>query len=305
MPKMKSGAGRKGGDGVKRRTPRACDRCKIKKSKCDGALKCKTCKASGSVCAYTARRGREARTYYCQMRGVMDEALQRLYWACRQKKNFPGDIPDEGTGVVTTDAILKGLRLSETAFDGLRRPDQVEGNCDHDNSHHQTLTSPTDPDHIHNDVAASTSQSSVASPANYSQRLLASPPLRLPSPIEPGFNIDMDMHSQTVLPSPQASARGLTHTMPRLVPGTEISADGNYGGDSCLDVDAFLDTSSCTISSEDETFDNFAGAMLWDSGSPRPPHLVDQQSLPGTFGDSYLAPWPGSLAAAYKTVPAV
>jgi hypothetical protein len=51
------------------------------------------------------------------MREVTDAALQMLYWACRNQAGFPGQVPDESTGAVSTTNILKGL--------GLATPDQV------------------------------------------------------------------------------------------------------------------------------------------------------------------------------------
>lgn len=45
------------------------------------------------------------------MRDVTDEALQRLYWACRRHEDFPGPLPDESRGNVTTYDILVGLGL--------------------------------------------------------------------------------------------------------------------------------------------------------------------------------------------------
>ncbi|OQU95666.1 hypothetical protein CLAIMM_01847 [Cladophialophora immunda] len=45
------------------------------------------------------------------MRKVTDEALQRLYWACRRKEDFPGNLPNESKGTVTTKDILEGLGL--------------------------------------------------------------------------------------------------------------------------------------------------------------------------------------------------
>ncbi|KAK5468043.1 hypothetical protein LTS15_001016 [Exophiala xenobiotica] len=47
----------------------------------------------------------------------MDEALQRLYWACRQGRGFPGVIPNESSGRVSTDAILRGLGLDPPAVE--------------------------------------------------------------------------------------------------------------------------------------------------------------------------------------------
>ena len=54
---------------------------------------------------------------YWGMQDVIDEALQRLYWACRQGRGFPGTIPDESSGRVSTDAILRGLGLSPPSVD--------------------------------------------------------------------------------------------------------------------------------------------------------------------------------------------
>lgn len=54
------------------------------------------------------------------MQDVMDEALQRLYWACREGRGFPGLIPDESSGRVSTDAILRGLGLNPPPVDGAR-----------------------------------------------------------------------------------------------------------------------------------------------------------------------------------------
>ncbi|KIW71688.1 hypothetical protein, variant 3 [Phialophora macrospora] len=51
------------------------------------------------------------------MQDIIDEALQRLYWACRERTGFPGLIPDESSGRVSTDAILRGLGLSPPQVD--------------------------------------------------------------------------------------------------------------------------------------------------------------------------------------------
>ncbi|KAL2401340.1 hypothetical protein ABEF93_005176 [Exophiala dermatitidis] len=101
------------------RIGRACDRCKLKKSKCDGNTPCSSCVASDSPCEYSVRRRREARDWYWGMQDIIDEALQRLYWACRQGRGFPGVVPDETNGRVSTDAILRGLGLSPPPVDRL------------------------------------------------------------------------------------------------------------------------------------------------------------------------------------------
>ncbi|KAK5020899.1 hypothetical protein LTS07_011364 [Exophiala sideris] len=249
------------------------------------------------------------------MREVLDEAIQRLYWACRRKTNFPGDVPDESTGVVTTDVILRGLRLSGPGLDGARQPpDQSERNHDHDGPHPQTTTSPVEPDPLHsnNATSASTStststpRSSFASPSTYGRRLLASPSLQPPSPSELNFSMNLEMLPQTVAVSPQAPARRPVPTMVGFGPRTEIPAQASHGGDPYLDGDAFLDASWCTVPMESSSPpDLLSGALHWDSVATRRPHSMDQSSQPGPLCDSYLAPWPGSLAAAYQSVPAV
>jgi hypothetical protein len=64
------------------------------------------------------------------MQDVIDEALQRLYWACREGRGFPGVVPDESSGRVSTETILQGLGLSPPAVDtprpgGLDTPGQL------------------------------------------------------------------------------------------------------------------------------------------------------------------------------------
>ncbi|EXJ75558.1 uncharacterized protein A1O5_00064 [Cladophialophora psammophila CBS 110553] len=114
-PSPKPGSGEPARSRV--RIGRACDRCKIKKSKCDGNTPCSACIAAESTCEYSARRRREARDWYLGMQDVIDEALQRLYWACREGRGFPGVIPDESGGRVSTDAILQGLGLNPPRLD--------------------------------------------------------------------------------------------------------------------------------------------------------------------------------------------
>ena len=51
------------------------------------------------------------------MHEIIDEALQNLYWACREGRGFPGTVPDESTGHVSTDAILHGLGFMPPAVE--------------------------------------------------------------------------------------------------------------------------------------------------------------------------------------------
>lgn len=114
----------------KSRTPRACDRCRLKKAKCDGTERCRTCSESDKLCLYTAKRGREARSYYCRMLELTEKAIHRLYWACQRQEGFPGILSDKSGDYVTTSDILVrmglvGPDLNELNFlGGLKSPKQ-------------------------------------------------------------------------------------------------------------------------------------------------------------------------------------
>lgn len=112
------------------------------------------------------------------MQQVMDEALQQLYWACRRKFGFPGEIPDESTGVITTDAILKGL-----GFMVPNNPDPLE-TC------HHSCTPPIKRDSARSIHTASSSSFLLISPPEYGRRPSRSPSGTFPIPCEENLNTD-------------------------------------------------------------------------------------------------------------------
>ncbi|KIW61399.1 hypothetical protein PV05_01526 [Exophiala xenobiotica] len=309
MSRTKSGATGKGGGGRKRRTRRACDRCRLKKAKCDGGVKCGTCKANNSACTYTARRGREARSYYCRMREVLDEALQRLYWACRHKMEFPGEIPDESTGVVTTEAILNGLGLTTPDQDDSTSPvtlTQHQSSTEHDDTHEKgqlLVTPPAESGFAQNEYSAIPQTPMTISPSTYARQIsTVSPSLHSPTSSKVDLNLSMDTQPQDILESPQMST---CEPHPRLELQPALKGPGpGLNADSYLDVDAFLDTSSCDFPNTFQPADNFGEAMHWEPRLQQAQkfYLPEQQAVEGTVSDGYLSPWPGSLAAAYQSV---
>ncbi|KAK5454361.1 hypothetical protein LTS15_006361 [Exophiala xenobiotica] len=62
------------------------------------------------------RRGRETRGQALRMLEIMDEALQRLYWACQAKEGLPEPFLNRPDGRITTKDILEGLGLESTGF---------------------------------------------------------------------------------------------------------------------------------------------------------------------------------------------
>jgi hypothetical protein len=60
------------------------------------------------------------------MSEITDEALQLLYWACRHGMDFPGNLPIETEGMISTHAILEGLGLVGPIDDGSDAKDRVD-----------------------------------------------------------------------------------------------------------------------------------------------------------------------------------
>ncbi|KIX00984.1 uncharacterized protein Z518_10050 [Rhinocladiella mackenziei CBS 650.93] len=302
-PKLKPTSTGKSNNDVRRRTRRACDRCKFKKAKCDGTSNCKTCQAVGSECKYTLPRGRDARNYYCQMRNVTETALQKLYWACRTKSDFPGDIPDESTGAVTTMAILKGLHLideprssqeSHHLNSAPTKPIQIQpapssspikplAGADHIREGHPASTAPA------LDVSQEAADNQTPSP-----RTVAS--LELVTPPEPDTAEQFAANNSPPLMRPDM----------KVVDSHTEAFRSERHRDSDIDVDSFLDMSSCTIPMDAQPPQNF---LPLGQFSIRPmtqmrlaPHLPGGQISQESVGDAFLSPWPGSYAAAYQSV---
>ncbi|KAJ9646820.1 hypothetical protein H2204_000512 [Knufia peltigerae] len=278
---------------------------------------------------------------YCRMRDVLDEAIQRLYWACRQESGFPGDIPDESSGSVTTDSILCGLGLIEpggeestttaTATAGTRREPSDSSKAQRLRPNQDrpwalsTAQEFTQTRHDQQEDSSSASQSPpFPSPGSYDGSASSSvPSLQQATTKETNFDMNGDLDQQDIM-----------HEQPSTVPSCEVSPEnissvpsemavnavdpGGYGVgvESYLNVDAFLDANFCSSIPGDApaaTLGDFTGAMSFkgnnnnnnNHGQVNGPLFSELQVVPATKGDSYLSPWPGSLAAAYSSVPPV
>ncbi|KAK5446395.1 hypothetical protein LTS15_009734 [Exophiala xenobiotica] len=239
----------------------------------------------------------------------MDEALQRLYWACRQKIEFPGEVPDESTGVVTTDAILNGLGLTTPDHEDPTSPVSRtlhEHSTENDDRHEEPqllMTPPAESDFAQNEYSAIPQPSMTIPPSTYSRQIsTASPSLHSPTSSEIQSNLGMDTQPQD-MHEPLQTSRYEAHDRLKLQSATK-APDLGFNVESYLDVDAFLDTSSCAFPSTLQPADKFGEAMQWEPRlqQTQKSYLPEQQAGEGTVSDGYLAPWPGSLAAAYQSV---
>jgi len=91
---------------IRKRVGRACDRCRLKKSKCDGKMPCSRCRADNNICVYGERKKSHDKVYpkgYVEMLEAQQtwlvNGLQSMYTLLDDSNMFPGgalDVEDHG-----------------------------------------------------------------------------------------------------------------------------------------------------------------------------------------------------------------
>ncbi|KIW75402.1 hypothetical protein Z517_10143 [Fonsecaea pedrosoi CBS 271.37] len=287
-PSPKAGSGEPGKSRV--RIGRACDRCKIKKSK-----------------RATTKRGKRL--------DVLDEALQRLYWACREGRGFPGVIPDESGGRVSTDAILRGLGLSPPPIDDTRvlgsRSDSVLDMQAH--SHHSRSYRP--PDLLSPDLSRNKPPSSAMTPLSTTSddRLTFVEPALdggAGRRRRPPSAMDVDKEGDLSDGPPEAYPDGL---------GQQFQESLGGGADSAMLQDGDMGVMEGTL------YPDMSAMSFGEGGQPSPQsHRIPMQPVASQFHldglpqDRYrpggqqgwqgrvhqvgsMLPWPGNMASMYRT----
>ncbi|OJD14670.1 hypothetical protein ACJ73_09056 [Blastomyces percursus] len=102
---------------VRKRVCKACDRCRLKKSKCDGANPCGRCKTDNAICVFGERKKAHDKVYpkgYVEMleqqQAQLVAGLQSLYKMILDGKEWPGDpLKESGNGHPLTHDILERL----------------------------------------------------------------------------------------------------------------------------------------------------------------------------------------------------
>jgi len=241
------------------------------------------------------------------MREVTDQAIRRLYRACRSRSGFPGELLDESNGTPSTTAILDALGLVRPLQEdlggtedlpkylysidsSLARPPQKAMSS-------SSATLPAQDNYVHSPTQSSLSMASVHSPKsrptsmanNNNASLPATPP-------------EMDMSEQFIYASSEQSSSRSNSTLDAAV-YTRMDESSNL----TFDLHTYLDTSSCTISPNvPHPIHNMPDPTLYDMSAmmerPGAVYPTVRSSLPAIpFTDGYLTPWPGSLAATYNT----
>ncbi|EZF31549.1 hypothetical protein H109_00992 [Trichophyton interdigitale MR816] len=101
---------------------KACDRCRVKKTKCDGNQPCYRCAVYNHPCLFRERKATQTKAYsrgFVEMleshHALVVKALQQLYTHCINNKCFPGEPIELVDGYPLTHAILDRLGLIKQA----------------------------------------------------------------------------------------------------------------------------------------------------------------------------------------------
>ncbi|QDS71401.1 hypothetical protein FKW77_003119 [Venturia effusa] len=113
-------------DNARKRVCKACDRCRLKKSKCDGASPCLRCKADNAICVFGERKKSQDKVYpkgYVEMleqqQSQLVAGLRELYRRLQEGDNWPGEPLKKNTngGHPLTHDILERLDLLHSTND--------------------------------------------------------------------------------------------------------------------------------------------------------------------------------------------
>jgi len=121
-------------DNIRKRVCKACDRCRLKKSKCDGANPCSRCKQDNTICVFGERKKSQDKVYpkgYTeqleQQQTRLVEGVRKLYGLVVNNKPWPGNrLKEVSNGHPLTHDILKELGLLTVSNDGVTHYESFE-----------------------------------------------------------------------------------------------------------------------------------------------------------------------------------
>jgi hypothetical protein len=243
------------------------------------------------------------------MTEATEEGLRRLYWACRNGSDFPGEIPDESNGFVATTAVLEALGINVPTFGDMNAPEDIERPIPPiEYDARIQFSSPLELDiSVVQKVADEQDDSTIESiadnlPGGHEQECRSSTTTssELVTPIQSTMHqpLTTDIHPPLSTLCQASETLNFIHT-PLLAAATEP----------LFHMEAIPNMGSYVVPAGPTTLHQFCkttqpymhSKVVNDCIS----HVQGDQYVPELMNSCFLAPWPGSLASALLSMSAL
>lgn len=204
-------------DNIRKRVCKACDRCRLKKSKCDGASPCSRCKADNAICVFGERKKSQDKVYpkgYVEMleqqQAQLVAGLRELYTRLQSGQGWPGQpLREAQNGHPLTHDILERLDLLHGSSENGSNYEGFEEDCSR--MQHKLLERGAPLSRRRGSVSSDSEHGHTSSPSSYSgtpttrQFPFTDPFARNNAPPTPPMNSPFPRQSQVIAPIKQES----------------------------------------------------------------------------------------------------
>lgn len=204
-------------DNIRKRVCKACDRCRLKKSKCDGASPCSRCKADNAICVFGERKKSQDKVYpkgYVEMleqqQAQLVAGLRELYTRLQTGQGWPGQpLREAQGGHPLTHDILERLDLLHGPNENGGNYEGFEEDCCR--MQHKLLERGAPLSRRRGSVSSDSEHGHTSSPSSYSgtptarQISFTDPFARNNAPPTPPMNSPFPRQSQMTAPIKQES----------------------------------------------------------------------------------------------------
>ncbi|KAF3031814.1 hypothetical protein E8E12_001580 [Didymella heteroderae] len=260
-------------DNIRKRVCKACDRCRLKKSKCDGASPCSRCKADNAICVFGERKKSQDKVYpkgYVEMleqqQVQLVAGLRELYTRLQRGRGWPGQpLREAQSGHPLTHDILERLDLLHGPSENRSNYEGFEEDCSR--MQHKLLERGAPFSRRRGSVSSDSEHGHISSPSSYSgtpttrQFPFTNPFARNNAPPPPPMNSPFPRQSQMIAPLKQESPMVSSKSMQTgaLDPST---LSRTWIGDSMM-IDDPIEFSK-SLSGFDNFNNNFNQVMMVD-----------------------------------------
>ncbi|KAF1928853.1 uncharacterized protein M421DRAFT_61552 [Didymella exigua CBS 183.55] len=204
-------------DNIRKRVCKACDRCRLKKSKCDGASPCSRCKADNAICVFGERKKSQDKVYpkgYVEMleqqQAQLVAGLRDLYTRLQSGQGWPGQpLREAQGGHPLTHDILERLDLLHGPSENGGNYEGFEEDCSR--MQHKLLERGAPLSRRRGSASSDSEHGHTSSPSSYSgtptarQFAFTEPFVRNNAPPTPPMNSPFPRQSQVAAPVKQES----------------------------------------------------------------------------------------------------